>query len=74
MKSRWVIMVIIGKVSSTGKSGNTHRFLVGKPKGMKALGRPRYGKKEKVTFLVYAMKAYRESRGTAPLILNFSSG
>jgi hypothetical protein len=42
---------------------------------VKALGWLRHGKKSKVTLLVglYAMKAYRESRGTAPFILNFST-
>ena len=66
-------MVIMGKVSGTRNNGNAYRFVVGKPKGMKALGMPKYGIKKKVTVLVYAMKAYREGRGTAPLILNFST-
>jgi len=35
MKSRWVIMVIMGKVSGTGNNGNAYRFLVGKPNGNK---------------------------------------
>jgi hypothetical protein len=47
MKSRWVIMVIMGKVSGTGNNGNAYRFLVGKTKGMKTLRRPRHGKKIK---------------------------
>ena len=72
IKSRWVITVIVGKVSGTGNSGKAYRFLVGKPKGMKALGRPRYGKKKSNSPRI-AMKAYRESRGIAPLILYFTT-
>ena len=33
----------MGNVSDTGNNGNAYRFLVGKAKGMKALGMPTYG-------------------------------
>jgi hypothetical protein len=33
MKSRWMIMVIEGKVSGTGNNSNSYTFVVGKPKG-----------------------------------------
>ena len=36
-------MVIMGKVSGTGNNSYAYRFLVGKRKGMKALGMPKYG-------------------------------
>jgi hypothetical protein len=42
-------MVMMGKVSGTVNNGNAYRFLVGKPEGMKALGRPRYGLKKKLS-------------------------
>jgi len=37
----------MGKVLGTANNGNAYRFLVGKPKGMQALGRPWYGFKKK---------------------------
>jgi len=43
-------MVIMGKIPGTGNNSNAYRFLVGKPKGMKALGRSRYEKKKRSNF------------------------
>ena len=40
-------MVIMGKIPGTGNNSNAYRFLVGKPKGMKALRRSRCDLKEK---------------------------